>query len=404
MIESMQRSILMSAAVILLQSASIAGMAPARAGEPTSPGVPVGHRKGIAPPDYAKADSWAALPTVRDAADAVPDDDPVPEAEAAAAVDVFYIHPTTFRSETAWNQDLTDTATNGWTDVSVLARQASAFNACCKVYAPRYRQAAIRAVLHPKRGMQAYAFAYADVKRAFAYFIEHYSSGRPFMIVGHSQGAFHAIRLLEEAVDATPLRERMVAAYVIGIGVPLGTFGKALKNIGPCSKPNDTGCVVSWNTFGRDADPALAAASPAIAIHQARYVKRFGSEAGKEVLCINPLTFDLGLPDAPASANLGALPGAPAAGPLRAVKPGLIGASCRRGLLYADVPGDRDFVLTIFPGEVLHMHDVDFFYQNIRANAVLRAQTFLSTHPTAASSLPLRTATAPTMQDAANTE
>jgi pimeloyl-ACP methyl ester carboxylesterase len=331
-------------------------------------------------PNYAKAASWAALPNTRDAADVAPANNPLTEAQSAAAVDVFYIHPTTFRSTTVWNQDIGDKAANDWTDISVIERQASAFNACCKIYAPRYRQAAISAVLNPKRGMQAYAFAYEDVKRAFAYFIAHYNAGRPFMIVGHSQGAFHAIRLLEEAVDGTALKHRMVAAYVIGIGVPTGTFGKALKSIGPCRKPNDTGCVVSWNTFGRNADPDLAAASPAIAINQAQYAARFGAETSKEILCTNPLTFDLDLPDAPASANLGSLPGAPAAGPLPAVKPGLIGAGCRNGLLYADVPVDPDFVLTIFPGDVLHMHDIDFFYQNIRANAVLRARTFLSAH------------------------
>ena len=368
----------------LLQLAGLCAIlhVPAKA-EASEAGIPSAHPEGAGAPNYAKLDSWAALPTTRDAADVAPKDDSLPEAQAAAAVDVFYIHPTTFRSTTRWNQELPDQETDGWTDVSVIARQASAFNACCKIYAPRYRQAAISAVLDPTRGMEAYAFAYDDVKRAFAYFIEHLNSGRPFMIVGHSQGAFHAIRLLEEAVDGTPLRDRMVAAYVIGIGVPSGTFGKALKNIGPCTKPDATGCMVSWNTFGRNADAKLAAASPAIAIHQARYVQRFKSESGKEVLCINPLTFDAGLPDAPASANLGALPGAPARGPLPAVKPGLIGATCRDGLLYADIPGDRAFVLTIFPGDVLHMHDVDFFYQNIRMNAVLRAHAFLTTHPAA---------------------
>ena len=352
---------------------------PVRADESPAQSIRPALMKKTRAPNYAKADSWAALPDSRDAADVAPANDPLPQGQSGA-VDVFYVHPTTFHSTSVWNQDIGDEKVNHWTDISVIARQASAFNACCKIHAPRYRQSGISVVLNPTQGMEAYGFAYEDVRRAFAYFTEHYNSGRPFIIVGHSQGALHAIRLLEQVVDGTPLMDRMVAAYVIGIGVPMGTFGKTLKNIGPCSKPDDTGCVVSWNTFGRNADPKLAAASPAIAVNQALYVQRFGSETGKETLCVNPLTFDLGRPDAPASANLGALPGAPAAGPLPAVKPGLIGASCRNGLLYADIPSDRDFVLTIFPGDVLHMHDIDFFYQNIRANAALRSQTFLATH------------------------
>ena len=33
------------------------------------------------------------------------------------------------------------------------------------------------------------------------------------------------------------------------------------------------------------------------------------------------------------------------------------------------------------PGGVLHMHDMDLFYQNIRANAVLRTQAWMKAHP-----------------------
>ena len=36
---------------------------------------------------------------------------------------------------------LDDESTNQWTDESVIARQAAVFNACCRVFAPRYRQA-----------------------------------------------------------------------------------------------------------------------------------------------------------------------------------------------------------------------------------------------------------------------
>ncbi len=92
------------------------------------------------------------------------------------------------------------------------------------------------------------------------------------------------------------------------------------------------------------------------------------------------MTFDTSQPDAPASANLGSLPGVASDGPLPPVKPGLVGATCKNGILYADTPTDPDFVLTILPGGVLHMHDMDLFYQNIRANAALRTQAWLKAH------------------------
>ena len=93
-------------------------------------------------------------------------------------------------------------------------------------------------------------------------------------------------------------------------------------------------------------------------------------------MCINPLTFDIAHPDAPKTSNLGSLPGIASDEPLPAVKPGIVGATCRDGALYADIPTDPDFVLNVLPGEVLHMHDMDLFFQNIRANAVLRTEAW----------------------------
>jgi hypothetical protein len=328
-------------------------------------------------PDYAQASAWAALPGKDGPANLVPAGDPLPDAQATAAVDVFYIYPTTFRSNDAWVQDINDKMTNDWTDMSVIARQAAIFNACCKVYAPRYRQAMLGAI-ESADGRKAFALAYEDVKKAFAYYLDHDHNGRPFILVGHSQGAFHLNNLLKDVVDQSPLHERMVAAYEIGIGVPMGTFGRSLKNIVACEHPDQTGCVLSWNTYGRTGDP-----SATLQRSQKRYTEQFNTDEGKEQMCVNPLTFDLSMPDAPASANLGSLPGIPADGPLQAVKPGLVGATCRDGALFADIPTDPDFVLNILPGQVLHYHDMDLFFQNIRANAVLRAEAWLHNHPPA---------------------
>ena len=326
-------------------------------------------------PDYSKASAWAARPDMKDYADLVPENDPLPDAQATAAVDVFYIHPTTFRSDDAWVQNIADKSVNEWTDASVIARQAAIFNGCCRVFAPRYRQAAAGAVASPE-GMKAYAFAYQDVKRAFKYYLDHDNKGRPFILVGHSQGTFHLLPLLEEMIDQSPLREQLVAAYAIGIGVPLGSFGRQYKSLTACDRQDQTGCIVSWNTYGRHGDPGET-----VARQEQRYVERYKTEEGKELLCVNPLTFDTSMPDAPASANLGALPGVAADGPLPAVKPGLIGATCRDGTLWADIPTDPDFVLNILPGEMLHFHDMDLFFQNIRANAILRAESWLKAHP-----------------------
>jgi hypothetical protein len=151
---------------------------------------------------------------------------------------------------------------------------------------------------------------------------------------------------------------------------------RTYRTIPPCAKPDDTGCIVSWNTFTRDGDGAAMATGAA-----ARYEARFKTKEGAEQLCVNPLTFALNRPDAPASANLGALPGTTSAAPLAALKPGLIGARCEGGVLYADAPeDDEDFQLIVLPGGNLHFHDYDFFFKNIRDNAILRVDTYSRGH------------------------
>jgi predicted secreted protein len=333
-------------------------------------------------PNYADPSAWAALPGTEhpDAADLVPAGESIPDRQAESMVDVFYLHPTTYQGRENWNQDMADAKTNAWTDISVIARQAAIFNSCCRIYAPRYRQAASAAVYATDdSGDRARALAYEDVKAAFQHYLDRYNDGRPFILAGHSQGTFMIQKLLEEMIDASPIRPRLVAAYGIGIGFPVGVFSRQYKTISACAKPDDTGCVVSWLTYGRGGE-----GPPAVDRYAARYEARFKTREGAETLCINPLTFDTDKPDAPASANLGALPGVAAPGPLPALKPGVIGATCEKGILYVDVPASEDFKLLVLPGRNLHFHDMDLFFKNIRDNATLRAEAYLKAHGHAA--------------------
>ena len=95
------------------------------------------------PPDYANPTHWAALPDRDDLADTVVVG--ATDLHATAPVDVFFVHPTTSVSADAWNQSLDDTTTNETTDRMVMQGHASVFNACCIIYAPRYRQATLAA-------------------------------------------------------------------------------------------------------------------------------------------------------------------------------------------------------------------------------------------------------------------
>lgn len=324
-------------------------------------------------PDYADPAAWAALPDAGDAADLYPTGSDIPEAQADAKADVFYLHPTTYRGAENWNQDIAMADVNQWTDDSVIARQASAFNGCCKIYAPRYRQATIAALGAPDdSGTRAYNLAYEDVLRAWHHYLENWNDGRPFIIVSHSQGTLHAVKLLEEEIDGTPAADRMIAAYAIGIGINEGIFGRSLKTIGRCRAATDTGCVISWNTFTRDGEPEAG-----VERLKQRYRDRFGTSDGEDIICWNPVGLSDREGEASAEQNIGALAGKPGTNPLPPLIEGS-GANCLNGSLYTDMPDKDRIEVVLFGGGNLHMHDFDLFYGNIRANAVARTNAYLA--------------------------
>jgi len=364
----------------------IAALSPSKPPSLPPPGIPAkpfGELPHPPDPDYADQASWAALPDRRDAADVVPEGDPFGNRQGSAAVDVFYIHPTTYRGAEFWNQPLADTATNDWTDESVIARQAAVFNACCRVFAPRYRQATAGALAATPnmRGLEAYDFAWADVRRAFRHYLEHWNGGRPFIIAGHSQGAAHVERWLNEFGSQPDLRRRLVAAYPVGIAFARGQLASMGGGIEVCTQPTQTNCLVTWNTFDRVGDPGNYLNQA-----RARYTQRYGRSAGSDVICINPLTFSEAKPSASAADNLGALPASPGVGRAESLRvsttlppaqPGLLGAECRDGVLRVDSPPPRGFAVVPLPGGMLHFNDFDLFFNNIRVNAVARAEAFL---------------------------
>jgi hypothetical protein len=342
-----------------------------------TPGDPFDDTPPPPAPDYADPAAWAALPDRRDAADQVPAAPDARDAQAAAAVDVFFVAPTTYYDRKGWNGPIDDADARERLDEFVLKYQASAFNGAGRVFAPRYRQATLGAFFPKNRedGDKALALAYADVRRAFRHFVERHNRGRPFILAAHSQGSRHLVELLRDEIDGTPLAQRMVAAYAVGFALPVDLFERVYRGIGPCATPEQTGCVASWNSFAsRDADPHGLFENVGF-----RYGGVYEPNAGKTLLCVNPLRWDMSEEPAPAGANLGALPTGD--GPLGAPDVGLTGAQCRGGVLYASPPDGKGYSGLVLPGGNYHIYDYNLFYMNIRRNAEQRARAFLATAP-----------------------
>jgi len=336
------------------------------------PGKPTGgfNRADEPPaPDYRLHAAWAALPESEDSADIAPRG--AQDRQAKAEVDVFFVHPTTYLLGGRWNATLGTNRIDQRTDLTTIRNQASVFNGAGRIYAPRFRQAILYAYLHDDAdSLKARALAYSDVARAFDAYLEHHSAGRPFILAGHSQGAHHLLRLLEERLADPELRQRLVAAYLVGVPMPADKLERTLNGIPQCISERQTGCLVSWNTVASWADRSRFSS---IAHY---YPAGWESNAGKVLVCSNPLSWRDG--EKPAAS----------AGPRRAVAvshrgpllraPGPASARCAEGLLEIEDPRGPSFRLTRGRKGDYHVFDLSLFHLDIRENARLRAESYLA--------------------------
>jgi hypothetical protein len=332
--------------------------------------TPEGHYAPPPPrsgPDYATSDSWIARPGLQpppNPAEWKPANLPPPTTYETPAA-VFYIHPTTYLRGDRWNAPLHDPE-SGRRDRLFVQSQASAFNEVAEVWAPRYRQAAYGAfLLKSEDAQQALDLAFSDVSAAFDSFVREIDSGRPIILAGHSQGALHLIRLLEERKYA--LKDRLVAAYVVGWPVSAKADLPAL-GFPPCRGPGETGCILSWLSFGDPPNPSL------ILKDWAKTQGPAGEERRREdIICVNPITGGLGGTAAPA-ANPGTL--VPSLDFSSAeIVPGAVGGHCDDGLLILDgeIPAMGPYVL---PGNNYHVYDYALFWAAIRRDAQQRLEAW----------------------------
>jgi len=178
--------------------------------------------------DYSQAAHWLSIPVVNE------------------PVDVFYLYPT------AWtNNDpnpkicAIDEPTMLTGAASAFARQATAFETVGNIYAPYYRQDNGSSInrLETIAGIPT-----LDAVAAFDYYIQHFNNNRPFILVGHSQGATVMSNLLAGYLKDHPdVYSRMVAAYVIGNPVTQAYLDNN-THLKFAEGPDDTGVIISYNT------------------------------------------------------------------------------------------------------------------------------------------------------------
>jgi hypothetical protein len=230
--------------------------------------------------DYANPDNWLCRPG---RADACKVDQSATEVSASGRlrleefdppkreplIDCFYVYPTVSNDP----GELSDLIP-GPEERNVVSQQFARFAASCRQFAPMYRQVTLGALrtsmaAQPGGGgassgpvfrETAPGGGYNDVLAAWNYYLTHDNKGRGFVLIGHSQGTSHLIKLIQEQIDGKPIQRQLVSAILLGgaVQVPVGKdTGATFKTIPLCRADRQTGCVINYSSF-RDTVPPPA--------------------------------------------------------------------------------------------------------------------------------------------------
>jgi Protein of unknown function (DUF3089) len=200
-------------------------------------------------------------------------------------VDCFYLYPTVSDDPTA-NSDLSVDPE----ERSVALYQAARYSQECRVYAPMYRQVTLTqlnlsllglATTTPAMERTAYESALAGWKD----YLRNYNLGRPFVLIGHSQGSIVLRRLIRRQIDDRPvLRHRLVSAILLGGNVVVRKgrrIGGDFEHIAGCRSRTDLHCVMAWSTFNEPVPPDAFFGRPVAALGGP-------SGPGYQILCDYP--------------------------------------------------------------------------------------------------------------------
>ncbi len=328
------------------------------------PKIPFQVYKPPAAPDYTKVDSWYLDPALANFYA-----DP-------RKVDVFFVHATSFDGGKAWLGGIDSNAAVSEVERVQLPNYAAPFAIMGNIYAPKYRQASLYTQLTLREdSVEARAFAYGDVQRAFAEFLRTRRGGKGFVIVGIEQGGLLAERLVHDVVAADPkLKAQLVAAYFLETFVPTGAVEGPSAPFPACESRQQTGCIFSYvSVDGGRPDKALQVLQKSV-YWQGGNLEPVSSQ---KALCINPLT---GTPTPDAIDARHALGATNATGLEWGIEPAVIArkvaAHCLSGLLFVDKPKSPSFEDSGSWEDQRKVNPYNLFYSDLQADMRARWLTF----------------------------
>ena len=276
-------------------------------------------------------------------------------------VDLFYVLPTIYSDkENAYMLWFNNKAIQA--KARMVAEQHSGiFSGYSRVFAPFYRQAEFRRALKEiNLPVEKQTFIHRginDIKDAFRYYMKHCNKGRPFILLGFSQGSVALLELMKSDFADPAVNSKLVAAYLIGYPNMPKTFPQ-YPHLRTAQKADDTGVIITYN-------------SQAAGIGKSPFTGQRGA------YCINPVNWRTDNKLAERTEHKGSRffdfkTGAP---------------TDKKEFVSAQIdPATGGLVVkTAAPGKydsralgqgIYHMFDLNLFYYDLRANGKLRIKAF----------------------------
>ena len=276
-------------------------------------------------------------------------------------VDIFYVLPTIYADK--------DNEYMRWQNNKAIQQKAKMFaeqhtgifSGYCRVFAPYYRQAefsrCIKEIDLPAAKQSYIRHGIYDVQNAFRYYMKHYNKGRPFILLGFSQGAMALLEVMKTEFSDHRVNAKLVAAYLIGYPNMPKSFPE-YPHLRTAQRADDTGVIITYNS-------------------QAPGKVKSYFTGSSDVYCINPVNWRTDGQIAGKSEHKGSRffdykTGKPT--DKKAFVSAKIDPATGGLIVEPAEPGKYDSRV-LGPG-VYHMLDLNFFYYDLRANGQLRINAF----------------------------
>lgn len=282
--------------------------------------------------------------------------------DTGKSVDIFYVYPT-INSEPLSNRGSVPAYTDiSRSEVRNAAKKNQTYNktvyagADFNFFAPYYRQMTTKvfAMSNTERKLRAKLSA-TDVIRAFQHYMREFNNGRPFILLGHSQGSQMLLELLMHGMTDKQY-EQMVAAYLMGYEITQKELDKFPHRIKPAQGELDKGVVISYNSA-----TSLEGRSPLLA---------------NTVVCINPLNWKTDETPAPIGSHKGIIRYDKKKQGYKTT-PGFTSVRIQDHLLICEEVDPKvcynEILKEPFPWGNLHFADTWLYAENIRENMRKRA-------------------------------